>query len=47
MYGPTVGDRIRLADTNLVVEVERNLIPYGDEINAGVGRTARDGMGAW
>src|SRR5919108_281831 len=46
MYGPTVGDRIRLADTDLIIEVERNLIPYGDEINAGVAKTARDSMGA-
>ena len=46
MYGPAVGDRIRLADTDLIIEVENNLIPYGDEINAGVAKTARDGMGA-
>lgn len=46
MYGPTVGDRIRLADTNLVIEVEKDLIPYGDEITVGVAKTARDSMGA-
>jgi len=46
MYGPTAGDRVRLADTDLVIEVEKNLIPYGDEINVGVAKTARDGMGA-
>ena len=46
MYGPTVGDRIRLADTDLIIEVEDNLIPYGDEITAGVAKTARDSMGA-
>ena len=46
MYGPTAGDRVRLADTELVIEVEKNLIPYGDEINVGVAKTARDAMGA-
>ncbi|MEV5824134.1 urease subunit alpha [Spirillospora sp. NPDC052242] len=48
MYGPTVGDRIRLADTNLVVEVEKDHTEghYGDEAQYGGGKTARDGMSA-
>ena len=46
MYGPTLGDHIRLADTDLLIEVERDLIPYGDEITVGVAKTARDSMGA-
>lgn len=48
LYGPTVGDRVTLADTNLVVEVEKdyNEGHYGDEIVYGGGKTARDGMGA-
>ncbi len=48
MYGPTVGDRIRLADTNLVVEVEKDFNEghYGDETQYGGGKTARDGMSA-
>lgn len=45
MYGPTVGDRIRLADTNLVVEVEKDLTIYGDEVKFGGGKSIRDGMG--
>jgi len=44
-YGPTVGDRIRLADTDLIIEVERDLTTYGDEIKFGGGKTIRDGMG--
>jgi urease subunit alpha len=44
LYGPTEGDRIRLADTNLVARVERNLIPYGSEAMIGAGRSLRDGM---
>ncbi|ACZ85680.1 urease subunit alpha [Streptosporangium roseum] len=48
MFGPTVGDRIRLADTNLVIEVEKdyNVGFYGDESVYGGGKTARDGMGS-
>lgn len=48
MYGPTVGDRIRLGDTNLVVEVEKDHTEghYGDEAQYGGGKTARDGMSA-
>jgi urease subunit alpha len=45
MYGPTVGDRVRLADTELFVEVERDLTTYGDEVKFGGGKTIRDGMG--
>jgi len=48
MFGPTVGDRVRLADTNLVVEVERDLTllsgSYGEEVKFGGGKTIRDGM---
>lgn len=45
LYGPTVGDRIRLADTELVCEIERDFAVYGDELVFGGGKTARDGMG--
>jgi urease subunit alpha len=45
MYGPTTGDRIRLADTSLIVEVERDLTVYGDEAKFGGGKSLRDGMG--
>ncbi|WP_295642379.1 urease subunit alpha [uncultured Methylibium sp.] len=49
MYGPTVGDRVRLADTELVVEVERDFTllagGYGEEVKFGGGKTIRDGMG--
>ncbi|MGX9857252.1 urease subunit alpha (plasmid) [Limimaricola variabilis] len=45
MYGPTTGDRVRLADTNLVIEVERDLTSYGEEVKFGGGKTIRDGMG--
>lgn len=45
MYGPTVGDRVRLADTGLVVEVERDYAIYGDEVKFGGGKVIRDGMG--
>lgn len=44
-YGPTVGDRIRLADTDLIIEVEQDLTPYGDEVKFGGGKVIRDGMG--
>ncbi|NES96277.1 MAG: urease subunit alpha [Desertifilum sp. SIO1I2] len=44
-YGPTVGDRIRLADTELIIEVERDLTTYGDEVKFGGGKVIRDGMG--
>jgi urease subunit alpha len=45
MYGPTVGDRVRLADTELFAEVERDLTLYGEEVKFGGGKTIRDGMG--
>lgn len=45
MYGPTTGDRVRLADTNIVIEVEKDYTTYGDEIKFGGGKTIRDGMG--
>jgi urease subunit alpha len=45
LYGPTTGDRVRLADTELVVEVERDYAVYGDEITFGGGKVIRDGMG--
>jgi urease subunit alpha len=44
-YGPTVGDRVRLADTSLIIEVEQDLTLYGEEIKFGGGKTIRDGMG--
>jgi len=45
MFGPTVGDRVRLADTELFVEVERDLTIYGEEVKFGGGKVIRDGMG--
>ncbi len=45
MFGPTTGDRVRLADTDLIVEVERDLTTYGDEVKFGGGKVIRDGMG--
>ena len=49
MYGPTVGDRVRLGDTNLLAEVERDFIAegggYGNEVKFGGGKVIRDGMG--
>ncbi|MEN9520828.1 MAG: hypothetical protein RLZZ381_3416, partial [Cyanobacteriota bacterium] len=44
-FGPTVGDRIRLADTELLIEVERDYTTYGDEVKFGGGKVIRDGMG--
>jgi len=44
-FGPTTGDRIRLADTELFIEVERDLTTYGDEVKFGGGKVIRDGMG--
>ncbi len=45
MFGPTTGDRVRLADTELWVEVERDFTLYGDEVKFGGGKVIRDGMG--
>ncbi|CEP80663.1 urease subunit alpha [Paraclostridium sordellii] len=45
MFGPTTGDKIRLADTDLIIEVEKDYTVYGDEIKFGGGKTLRDGMG--
>jgi urease subunit alpha len=45
MFGPTTGDRIRLADTSLEIEVERDLTTYGEEVKFGGGKVIRDGMG--
>ncbi|MFD3189000.1 urease subunit alpha [Sedimentitalea sp. HM32M-2] len=45
MFGPTTGDRVRLADTDLIIEVERDLTSYGDEVKFGGGKVIRDGMG--
>ena len=44
-FGPTVGDRIRLADTELIIEVEQDYTTYGDEVKFGGGKVIRDGMG--
>ncbi|CAJ0729773.1 MULTISPECIES: urease subunit alpha [Ralstonia] len=45
MFGPTTGDRVRLADTELIVEVERDFTVYGEEVKFGGGKVIRDGMG--
>jgi len=45
MYGPTTGDKIRLADTELIIEVERDFTTYGEEVKFGGGKVIRDGMG--
>jgi urease subunit alpha len=45
MYGPTVGDKVRLADTELFIEVEKDLTTYGEEVKFGGGKVIRDGMG--
>ena len=44
LFGPTVGDKIRLADTDLIIEIEKDLIQYGDEAVFGGGKSIRDGM---
>lgn len=44
-FGPTLGDRVRLADTELIIEVEQDLTTYGDEVKFGGGKVIRDGMG--
>ncbi|HEY8594048.1 MAG TPA: urease subunit alpha [Devosiaceae bacterium] len=45
MYGPTTGDKVRLADTELFIEVEKDLTTYGEEVKFGGGKVIRDGMG--
>jgi len=45
LYGPTKGDRLRLGDTELVIEIEKDFTHYGDEITFGGGKVIRDGMG--
>src|ERR1700740_3464303 len=45
MFGPTTGDRVRLADTELLIEVERDFTIYGEEVKFGGGKVIRDGMG--
>src|SRR5262245_65485187 len=45
MFGPTTGDKVRLADTDLVVEVEKDFTIYGEEVKFGGGKVIRDGMG--
>ncbi len=45
MFGPTTGDKLRLADTDLVIEVEKDLTTYGEEVKFGGGKVIRDGMG--
>jgi urease subunit alpha len=45
MYGPTIGDRVRLADTDLIIEVEKDFTTYGEEVKFGGGKVIRDGMG--
>src|ERR1044071_7429678 len=44
-YGPTTGDRVRLGDTNLIIEVEADRTIYGEEVKFGGGKVIRDGMG--
>ena len=45
MFGPTTGDRVRLADTELFIEVEKDFTTYGEEVKFGGGKVIRDGMG--
>jgi urease subunit alpha len=45
MFGPTVGDKLRLADTDLIIEVEKDFTTYGEEVKFGGGKVIRDGMG--
>ena len=44
-YGPTTGDRIRLADTELIIEIEKDFTTYGEEVQFGGGKVIRDGQG--
>ena len=45
MFGPTKGDRVRLADTELFIEIEKDFTTYGEEVKFGGGKVIRDGMG--
>ena len=45
MFGPTKGDRVRLADTELFIEIEKDFTSYGEEVKFGGGKVIRDGMG--
>ena len=45
MFGPTTGDKIRLGDTELFIEVEKDFTTYGEEVKFGGGKVIRDGMG--
>src|SRR6201995_5104039 len=45
MFGPTTGDKVRLADTDLIIEIERDFTIYGEEVKFGGGKVIRDGMG--
>src|ERR1700740_2130060 len=45
MFGPTTGDRVRLADTDIIIEVEKDFAIYGEEVKFGGGKVIRDGMG--
>ena len=45
MYGPTTGDSIRLADTDIIIQIEKDHTVYGDEVVFGGGKVIRDGMG--
>src|ERR1700745_3054131 len=45
MFGPTVGDRVRLGDTDIIIEVEQDFTTYGEEVKFGGGKVIRDGMG--
>src|SRR5213596_4404918 len=45
MFGPTTGDKVRLADTDLIIEVEKDFTTYGEEVKFGGGKVIRDGMG--
>src|SRR5260221_6332681 len=45
MFGPTVGDRVRLADTELIIEIEKDHTVYGEEVVFGGGKSIRDGQG--
>src|ERR1700740_1701929 len=45
MFGPTVGDKVRLADTDIIIEIEKDYTTYGEEVKFGGGKVIRDGMG--